>query len=68
MSTPLRPLAITQGDPAGIGPEIVLRAVRERPALLRDVLVALNPALAENEPPASTMPGRAMLRVMPSQR
>jgi len=36
----VRPLVITMGDPAGIGPEIVLRAVRERPALLRDVLVA----------------------------
>lgn len=28
------------GDPAGIGPEIVARAFRERPALLRQVVVA----------------------------
>lgn len=29
---PLRPLAITQGDPAGIGPEIVAKAFRDAPA------------------------------------
>ena len=37
MNTPssLRPLAITQGDPAGIGPEIVAKAFRDAPELLR---------------------------------
>ncbi|WP_291552516.1 4-hydroxythreonine-4-phosphate dehydrogenase PdxA [Comamonas sp. SCN 65-56] len=30
-----RPLAITQGDPAGIGPEIVAQAFRDAPDLLR---------------------------------
>jgi 4-hydroxythreonine-4-phosphate dehydrogenase len=34
------PLVITQGDPAGIGPEIVLKAVQQRPDLLSRVLVA----------------------------
>lgn len=29
------PIAITQGDPAGIGPEIVAKAFRDAPALLR---------------------------------
>ena len=35
-----RPLVITQGDPAGIGPEIVLKAVQQRPDLLPRLLVA----------------------------
>ena len=34
-----RPLAITLGDPAGIGPEIVARALVLRPALVPSVLV-----------------------------
>ncbi len=34
------PLVITQGDPAGIGPEIVLKAMQQRPDLLPRVLVA----------------------------
>lgn len=34
------PLVITQGDPAGIGPEIVLKAVQRRPDLLARLLVA----------------------------
>ena len=34
------PLVITMGDPAGIGPEIIAAAVRQRPSLLRDVVVA----------------------------
>lgn len=33
------PLALTMGDPAGIGPEIVMRALRERPSLREQVLV-----------------------------
>jgi 4-hydroxythreonine-4-phosphate dehydrogenase len=34
------PLILTMGDPAGIGPEIIGRAMRERPDLLRQVVVA----------------------------
>jgi 4-hydroxythreonine-4-phosphate dehydrogenase len=34
------PLVITQGDPAGIGPEIVLKVVQQRPDLLSRLLVA----------------------------
>jgi 4-hydroxythreonine-4-phosphate dehydrogenase len=34
------PLVVSMGDPAGIGPEIVMRALRERPAL-REQLVVL---------------------------
>lgn len=35
-----RPLVITMGDPAGIGPEIVVRAMEQRPGLLERVVVA----------------------------
>lgn len=34
-----RPVAITMGDPAGIGPEIVAKAFREAPELLRAAFV-----------------------------
>jgi 4-hydroxythreonine-4-phosphate dehydrogenase len=41
MATPVQlPIALSMGDPAGIGPEIVARAFRERPELLRQVVVA----------------------------
>ena len=35
-----QPLVITMGDPAGIGPEIVVLAMRQRPELLSRVVVA----------------------------
>ncbi|WP_225781219.1 4-hydroxythreonine-4-phosphate dehydrogenase PdxA [Xenophilus sp. Marseille-Q4582] len=34
------PIALTQGDPAGIGPEILAKAFREAPALMRGCFVA----------------------------
>lgn len=34
------PLVISMGDPAGIGPEIIVGAVRRRPSLLEKVIVA----------------------------
>jgi 4-hydroxythreonine-4-phosphate dehydrogenase len=34
------PLVVTMGDPAGIGPEIVLSAIRQRPTLVKQVVVA----------------------------
>ncbi len=36
----VKPVVLSMGDPAGIGPEIVVKALRERPALLRQVVVA----------------------------
>jgi 4-hydroxythreonine-4-phosphate dehydrogenase len=33
------PIVVSMGDPAGIGPEIVVRALRERPALREQVVV-----------------------------
>ena len=34
------PIVLSMGDPAGIGPEIIARAFRERPVLQRQVVVA----------------------------
>jgi 4-hydroxythreonine-4-phosphate dehydrogenase len=42
-SLPLKhalPLVLSMGDPAGVGPEIILRAVSERPELLKQLVVA----------------------------
>lgn len=36
----MKPLAITLGDPAGIGPEIIAKAFRQEPALLEGCFVA----------------------------
>ena len=36
----MKPIAITMGDPAGIGPEIVVKAFREAPEISRDCFVA----------------------------
>ncbi len=35
-----RPVVLTMGDPAGIGPEIIAQALRQRPELLARVVVA----------------------------
>lgn len=37
---PLRPIALTLGDPAGIGPEIIAKAFRDAPELTRGCFVA----------------------------
>ena len=60
----IRPLILSMGDPAGIGPEIVVKAFRQRPDLLRHVVVAgdvatLHRALRITEPGGPT--GRLML-------
>ncbi len=39
-STSARPIAITLGDPAGIGPEIIVKAFRDAPELTRGCFVA----------------------------
>ena len=36
----LKPIAITQGDPAGIGPEIIAKAFRDAPDLTHGCFVA----------------------------
>jgi len=37
--TPVSPVLVTMGDPAGIGPEIIAKALRERPELLSQLVV-----------------------------
>lgn len=39
-SSPGLPIALTQGDPAGIGPEILVKAFRDAPALMQGSFVA----------------------------
>jgi 4-hydroxythreonine-4-phosphate dehydrogenase len=39
-SKTLKPIAITQGDPAGIGPEIIVKAYRDAPDLTQGCFVA----------------------------
>lgn len=34
------PVVLTMGDPAGIGPEIIARAMRDRPALRQQIVIA----------------------------
>jgi 4-hydroxythreonine-4-phosphate dehydrogenase len=36
----MNPIVLTMGDPAGIGPEIIAKAFRDRPELLRQTVVA----------------------------
>lgn len=47
MTLSTRPLVISMGDPAGIGPEIIAKALTERPELIRQVVVAGNHATLE---------------------
>jgi len=35
-----KPIVLTMGDPAGIGPEIIVKAFREQPGLMQQVVVA----------------------------
>lgn len=39
MMSPLKPLALTMGDPAGIGPEIIARAMLEKPELRANLVI-----------------------------
>ena len=48
-----RPLAITMGDPAGVGPEIIVKAISElqpriEAGMLRLVVISSNAALEAN--------------------
>lgn len=46
-TTPHIPVLVTMGDPAGIGPEIIARALRERPELQRQLVVVGDMATLE---------------------
>jgi len=60
------PLVLSMGDPAGIGPEIIAKAFRERPALGRQVVVAgdvatLRQAVRATAPESGSAAGTLML-------
>lgn len=59
----MRPLAITQGDPAGIGPEIVAKAFRDAPADLVGCFVAGDVATLRRAAQAIVRPGAPMVPV-----
>ncbi|HSV57538.1 MAG TPA: 4-hydroxythreonine-4-phosphate dehydrogenase PdxA [Variovorax sp.] len=57
------PLAITMGDPAGIGPEIVVKAFRDAPDLMRDGFVAGDVACMRRAASVLAGPGAPALPV-----
>lgn len=58
-----KPIAITQGDPAGIGPEIVAKAFRDAPQLLRGCFAVGDAATLRRAAACIEGPGRAPLPV-----
>ena len=58
-----RPLAITMGDAAGIGPEIIARAYLEQPALLQDCFVVGDVACMRRAAALLRAPGQPGLAV-----
>jgi len=57
-------IAITPGDPAGIGPEIVAKAFRDTPELLRGCFVAGDPAVIRRAAHCLAGPGQTPLPVL----
>lgn len=53
----MQPIAITQGDPAGIGPEIVAKAFRDAPDALRHCFVVGDLATVRRAADSITRPG-----------
>ena len=63
-----KPLALTMGDPAGIGPEIVVRAFMERPSLMSEVVVVgdvrtLERALRQCQEMPGSVPGLMLAQI-----
>ncbi|WCM87357.1 4-hydroxythreonine-4-phosphate dehydrogenase PdxA [Acidovorax sp. NCPPB 3576] len=61
--SPLPPLAITQGDPAGIGPEIVAKAFRDAPGDLRGCFAVGDLATLRRAVQCIRRPGEPLLPV-----
>jgi 4-hydroxythreonine-4-phosphate dehydrogenase len=59
----MKPIAITMGDPAGIGPEIIVKAFRNAPALTRGCFVAGDVATLRAAARLLAAPGRPALPV-----
>ena len=58
------PIAITLGDPAGIGPEIIVKAFRDAPELTRGCFVAGDAATLRRAAQSLAVPGRPGLPVV----
>ena len=58
-----RPIAITQGDPAGIGPEIIAKAFRDAPQVTRGCFVVGDPATVRRAARCIAQPGLPPLPV-----
>ena len=63
MTTLLRPLAITQGDPAGIGPEIIAKAFRDAPDDLQGCFAVGDLATLRHAAQCIERPGEPQLPV-----
>ncbi len=63
MKNNFKPIAITQGDPAGIGPEIVAKAFRDAPDVLRGCFVVGNVATLRRAAGCIARPGIPSLPV-----
>ncbi len=63
MTTLLRPLAITQGDPAGIGPEIIAKAFRDAPDDLQNCFAVGDVATLRRAAQCIERPGEPQLPV-----
>ena len=55
-----RPLLVSMGDPAGIGPEIIARACREQPDLMRGVVVVGDAAVLRRAAAVQTQGGASL--------
>ncbi len=63
MSGKISSLAITIGDPAGIGPEIIVKAFRDAPELLKGCFVAGDVGVMRAASLGSAVPGRLALPI-----
>ena len=57
MKNNLKPIAITQGDPAGLGPEMVAKAFGDAPVVLRGCFVVGNVATLRRAAGCIARPG-----------
>lgn len=60
----MKPIAITMGDPAGIGPEIVVKAFRDAPEITRDCFVAGDVETIRRASRMLAAPGRLAMPVV----
>lgn len=60
----LKPIVITAGDPAGIGPEIIVKAFRDAPSMTRDCCVVGDVDTLRRASRALSGPGRLALPIM----